>query len=141
MLLQQRSAEKPLWPGYWSNSCCSHPRQNESMDAAVHRRVREELGLDCEPVFLYKFRYQAHFGDQGSEHELCSVFAGRVQGDVLVHPEEITAIRYLSPESLTAEMESEPARFTPWFRMEWERIRRDYLEQILAGIGVRKKAR
>ena len=31
LLLQQRSAEKRLWPGYWSNSCCSHPRQGEAM--------------------------------------------------------------------------------------------------------------
>ena len=22
VLLQQRSADKPLWPGYWSNTCC-----------------------------------------------------------------------------------------------------------------------
>ena len=27
VLLQQRSADKPLWPGYWSNTCCSHPRR------------------------------------------------------------------------------------------------------------------
>ncbi|MDE0000381.1 MAG: NUDIX domain-containing protein, partial [Rhodospirillaceae bacterium] len=26
LLLQKRSAQKPLWPGYWSNTCCSHPR-------------------------------------------------------------------------------------------------------------------
>ncbi|MEM1153563.1 MAG: hypothetical protein AAGI44_05445, partial [Pseudomonadota bacterium] len=23
VLLQQRSNKKPLWPGYWANSCCS----------------------------------------------------------------------------------------------------------------------
>ena len=22
VLLQQRSADKPLWPGFWSNTCC-----------------------------------------------------------------------------------------------------------------------
>lgn len=27
LLLQQRSANKHLWPLHWSNSCCSHPRR------------------------------------------------------------------------------------------------------------------
>lgn len=30
LLLQQRSASKRLWPLYWSNSCCSHPRSTDS---------------------------------------------------------------------------------------------------------------
>src|SRR6185437_11810517 len=43
LLLQQRSAHKRLWPLYWSNSCCSHPRRAESMETAIHRRLYEEL--------------------------------------------------------------------------------------------------
>src|ERR1700751_6097528 len=31
-LLQQRAPSKRLWPLYWSNSCCSHPRGAESME-------------------------------------------------------------------------------------------------------------
>ena len=42
LLLQQRSAAKRLWPLYWSNSCCSHPRRAETMEAATHRRLQEE---------------------------------------------------------------------------------------------------
>jgi isopentenyl-diphosphate Delta-isomerase len=57
-LLQQRSASKRLWPLYWSNSCCSHPRRGESMEAAVKRRLDEELGLSCPVQFLFKFQYQ-----------------------------------------------------------------------------------
>ena len=39
LLLQQRSAGKPLWPNYWSNTCCSHPRVGETMEVAVARRL------------------------------------------------------------------------------------------------------
>ena len=43
LLIQQRSPAKRLWPMYWSNSCCSHPRSGEDMESATRRRLREEL--------------------------------------------------------------------------------------------------
>ena len=66
-LLQQRSKLKMLWPGYWSNACCSHPRVGEDAKEAAHRRLKQELGLSMELSFLYKFQYQAHFANIGSE--------------------------------------------------------------------------
>ena len=77
LLLQQRAEGKRLWPGYWSNTCCSHPRCGEKMDNAVRRRLQEELGMSAELEFLFKFRYQAQYDDQGAEHELCWVYAGQ----------------------------------------------------------------
>ena len=53
--LQQRSKLKMLWPGYWSNACCSHPRVGEDSKEAAHRRLKQELGLSMELSFLYKF--------------------------------------------------------------------------------------
>ncbi len=122
VLLQQRSADKRLWPLYWSNSCCSHPRRGESLEIAAERRLWEELGLRCEFRFLYKFQYQAPFGELGSENELCSVFLGRT-GDVPhVNETEIAAYRYISPDALTRELEEKPDEFTPWFKLEWPRV-------------------
>ena len=126
LLLQRRSAGKRLWPHYWSNSCCSHPRRAEAMEAAIHRRLREELGLACPLHFLFKFQYQALFDDVGAEHELCSVFIGRSTGRVLIDHEEISDWRWVSPERLTAELGTGAERFTPWFAMEWERIWREH---------------
>src|SRR5690606_1037381 len=51
-LIQQRAPGKMLWGGYWSNSCCSHPRPGETTEEAARRRVREELALECELRFL-----------------------------------------------------------------------------------------
>lgn len=127
LLLQRRSAAKPLWPHYWSNSCCSHPRRAESLEQAIHRRLYEELGLACPLQFLFKFQYQAQYGSAGSEHELCSVFIGRSSGDVRADRDEIADWRWVSPEGLADEMRGAGgSRFTPWFTMEWERIWRDH---------------
>ena len=126
LLLQRRSEQKRLWPMYWSNSCCSHPRRGESMEIATTRRLAEELGQASELDFLFKFVYQAHFGDVGSEHELCWVYTGRSDDPVRVNRNEIAEWRYVYPDELDREMETSPEAFTPWFKMEWERIRREF---------------
>jgi len=122
LLLQQRATSKRLWPGYWSNSCCSHPRRGESMRTATRRRLEEELNVEADLEFVYKFRYQAAYGDIGSEHELCHVFLGRLDGVVHPNREEIAAIRFLRPDELAAELDMRPERYTPWFRLEWEAL-------------------
>jgi len=133
LLLQQRSANKRLWPLYWSNSCCSHPRNGESMETATRRRLHEELGVVCPLQFLFKFQYHAQFDATGSEHELCSVFIGRCSDPPLVNRDEILAWRWISPEALLTQLSSPAARqFTPWFTLEWSRIWRDHRHQVLA---------
>ena len=122
LLLQQRAESKRLWPGFWSNSCCSHPRRGESMDTATRRRLREELNLAADVSFVYKFRYQAEYGDVGSEHELCHVFLGRIDGEVSANAEEIAAVRFVSADELNKELSENPERFTPWFKLEWDAL-------------------
>ena len=126
LLIQQRAAGKRLWPLYWSNSCCSHPRRGESMAEAAQRRLYQELHLDCDLEFLYKFIYRAHYRDIGSEHELCWVFAGTTAGNVRVNANEIAAWRYVTPEELDREIATSPEHFTPWLKLEWERIRSEF---------------
>jgi isopentenyl-diphosphate delta-isomerase len=132
LLLQQRSEQKPLWPLYWSNSCCSHPHEAENVEDAGRRRLREELDLQCDLEFLYKFKYQANFGELGAEHEFCHVFAGYTDDGVMAHPDEIADWRYIDPAELTREMAADGDRFTPWLKMEWNRIEADFLDGILA---------
>jgi isopentenyl-diphosphate delta-isomerase len=130
LLLQQRHDTKRLWPGYWSNSCCSHPRAGETMDEAVHRRLDEELGMSADLQFLYKFQYHARFRDLGSENELCWVYLGRSDHPVDANPTEVSDHRWIAPADLDREMTDHPDRFTPWFRMEWERVREVYRDVL-----------
>jgi isopentenyl-diphosphate delta-isomerase len=133
LLIQQRARSKRLWPLYWSNSCCSHPRSGESMEMATQRRLREELGISCGLDFMFKFEYQAQFDANGAEHELCSVFIGRCADPVRINGEEILAWRWISPEALQAELTTHGAvKFTPWFIMEWTRIWRDHRAAVQA---------
>jgi isopentenyl-diphosphate delta-isomerase len=133
LLVQQRSPRKRLWPLYWSNSCCSHPRRAETMDVATRRRLWEELGIRCDLKFLFKFQYHAQFDATGAEHELCSVFIGRSDAEPTINPEEIADWRWVGPEGLQDEMASaDSSRYTPWFMLEWARIWRDHRADVLA---------
>jgi isopentenyl-diphosphate delta-isomerase len=130
LLLQRRSGLKLLWPQYWSNSCCSHPRFGEKLEDATQRRIGEELGLSADLEHLYKFRYQAEFEDQGAEHELCHVFVGVSDGPVHPDETEVEEWRWLSIPDLQGWIDRRPEDFTPWFMLEWERIENEYLDRI-----------
>ena len=153
VLVHQRSRQKPLWPGYWTNSCCSHPRRGESLDEAVSRRITEELGVQAQARKIYHFEYHARFGAVGSEHELCHVFLARAPdpATVSVHAEEISAWDWMTAKEVDALVESDSSVLedaaagtvpetlpesatarpvTPWFVMEWRALRSNHAEEL-----------
>lgn len=135
LLIHQRHPSKRLWPGYWSNSCCSHPRAGEDIGGAIYRRLEQELGLSADLEFVYKFEYTAPFGDAGTEHELCSVYAGTTSVEPMINTTEVATWRWIAPDALDVELAATPQRFTPWFKLEWHALRNTYrprLDKILS---------
>ena len=135
VLLHQRSAQKTLWPHHWTNSCCSHPRRGETLEGAAQRRLQEELGLSAPLTLLYRFVYQARFSDLGAEHELCAVFVGRSDAQVTVNDNEIAAWEFVDVEALAPAIAAHPEKYTPWFKLEWQRLRADHWPAIASLIS------
>lgn len=100
------------------------------MEGATRRRLSEELGMQSDLKFLFRFKYHAQFGDLGAEHEFCWVYAGLSDDEVAVNPTEIAAWRWIALDELEREMADRPGAFTPWFRLEWERIQADHAEDL-----------
>ena len=86
--------------------------------------------ISCPLRFLFKFEYQAQFDHAGAEQELCSVYIGRCNGPIRIDRDEIRAWRWISPEALQSELAGRRRKFTPWFRLEWERIWRDHRAEL-----------
>ena len=136
VLLQQRSDRKTLWPAFWSNTCCSHPRRGETYEIATQRRLEEELGVSAELAFTHRFQYQAQYDAAGAEHELCSVYVGCIDGDPNPNPSEVADWRWIAPCALDQWLSERPETLTPWFKLEWEALRSGRYAQALSSVGL-----
>lgn len=118
-LLQQRAADKPLWPLFWSNTVCTHPRDGESYLGCARRRLSEELGIQTASNLrvIDRIEYQASYNQALSEHELDTVIVGEFSGQPQPNPKEVAASRWVDTNTLTQELTSNPDIFTPWFKI------------------------
>ena len=119
LLMQQRAANKYHSALLWTNTCCSHPRPGESLEAAAQRRLREEMGMDTVIHHRFSFTYNATFDNGLQEHELDHVFFGRANGKPVPDPEEVNAWRFVEMADLQMELERSPERFTAWLHHCW----------------------
>jgi isopentenyl-diphosphate delta-isomerase len=102
------------------------------MEIATRRRLKEELNIEASLECIYKFSYQAHFGEFGSENELCSVYLGRTTQDFSANKDEITYAKYVSRQVLQSELRITPEVFTPWFKMEWKQLCSEFTDKLNA---------
>ncbi len=117
LLLQRRSADKHLFAGLWSNSCCSHPRPGEAVTIAARRRVHEELGIECELEEVGGFDYHAHDPVSGlDERERVHVLAGTTGAAPVPDPREIGDLKLVPFDSILLQVDSDPGTFSPWLR-------------------------
>jgi isopentenyl-diphosphate delta-isomerase len=117
LLLQQRALDKYHSGGLWTNTCCSHPRPNESVADAASRRLREEMGFDVPLEKVFDFIYQASFDNGLTEHEFDHVFVGYHDGPMQVNPAEVNDYVYRSMESIQHSLRMHDGLFTAWFEI------------------------
>jgi geranylgeranyl diphosphate synthase, type I len=118
VLLTRRALSKTTWPGVWTNSCCGHPRPGESDEAAIRRRVFEELGVEIRnvEVVLPDFSYTATDPQGLVENEFCPVYRASVVNTTVLRPdpEEVMDYQWLSWADLMATADRAPGLLSPW---------------------------
>jgi len=123
LLLQKRASSKYHCGGMWTNTCCSHPRETENTIDAAHRRLKEEMGMQCELKPIFSFVYKAKFENGLTEHEFDHVFFGESNQTPTLNLEEVEDFRYVGMEELQIEINENPAHFTPWFLIALDRVK------------------
>lgn len=122
IMLHQRALHKYHSGGLWTNTCCSHPRSGETLDVAVHRRLQEEMGFDCEIKEVKTFLYHAELDNNLIEHELDHVFIGYHDGEPSPNKKEVENWKWISAEELRKELIEAPEEFTYWFKVSIEDV-------------------
>lgn len=117
LLLQKRAFNKYHSSGLWTNTCCSHPRDTETIDNAAHRRLMEELGFDCPVKEIFSFYYEVKLGDNIFEHEYDHVFIGRYDGIPKHNPEEVDTWQWIKTDKLLHEIKNNSEEYTYWFKL------------------------
>jgi isopentenyl-diphosphate delta-isomerase len=117
VLLQKRASNKYHSGGLWTNTCCSHPQADETMEEATRRRLRQEMGIDLQTEFAYKFIYKTPLGSDLTEHELDHVYIGTFDGIPKINQEEVEEWKFMDLPSLRADMKKNPDQYTYWFRL------------------------
>jgi isopentenyl-diphosphate delta-isomerase len=126
LLLQQRAFDKYHSGGLWTNTCCSHPRLNEITINAAHRRLQEEMGMECPMTELFQFSYRHDFENGLIEHEFDHVFMGVCDDVPLPNPEEVAGFQYMDIDQLLLELLEQPDKYTAWFKICLEQVLEKY---------------
>ena len=117
MLLQKRSENKPTWPLFWSNACCTHPLKGETYKKAAKRRLKEEMGILSDLKEVFRFIYKAKFDKVWGELEYDTVFIGRYTGKVSPSPEEAADYKWIPINELMKDVKENRDIYTPWFKI------------------------
>lgn len=117
ILLQQRATDKYHSGGLWTNTCCSHPQPNESLETAGMRRLQEEMGFSCNVTPKFSFIYKVKLEGGLSEHELDHVLVGTFAGDIHPDPSEVMDYKWVSLENLQLHCAAHPEHYTSWLQI------------------------
>ena len=124
LLLQQRAFSKYHSPGLWTNTCCSHPRNGETMEQAISRRLMEEMGMNCDMHEVFTFIYKAPVGLGLIEHEFDHVFFGESDDTPVINTDEVAAWKYMNLDDIAEDMKAHPECYTEWFKISFDEVRK-----------------
>ncbi len=128
LLLQKRAIAKYHSGGLWTNTCCSHPRPDESILSAGDRRLQEEMGFACELSEIFSFIYNSPLDHGLIEYEYDHVLLGKFDGEPILNPLEAEDWQWIDLDQLKLALVTHPELYTFWLKACFDKFL-DYLPQ------------
>jgi 16S rRNA (adenine1518-N6/adenine1519-N6)-dimethyltransferase len=124
VLLQKRTRWKDRHPLLWDSSAAGHLSAGEDYDAAAHRELKEELGIDVALEKVGKLP-----ASDRTDQEFISVYEGCYDGDLKTEPTEIETVQFFPPELVDDWIEARPNDFATAFLECWKLKRQTALKR------------
>ncbi len=117
LLLQKRAKSKYHSGGLWTNSCCSHPRPGEEILQVAQKRLKEEMGFECDNLKeIFSFVYKVKLDNNLFEHEFDHVLIGIFDGNPDPNKEEVEDWKWVDLQELQENLKQNPQNYTYWFK-------------------------
>lgn len=119
LLLQQRSKLKKTFPLVWSNSCCGHPKLNETSVEAAKRHLQHELGIKGVDIFeiIPNYRYKVGMNNI-FENEICPILVCFTDQKPIANKDEVAAISWIPWKKFLKEIVDENKNYSLWAKEE-----------------------
>ena len=128
LMLQKRAHSKYHSPGLWTNTCCSHQRDDESNIEAGKRRLFEEMGFTTDLAETTSFIYRAAFDNDLIEHELDHILIGSYENSPNINKTEVDSWKWMQLEDIKEDIEISPNNYTVWFKIIFQKYY-EYINQ------------
>ena len=123
MLIHRRALGKYHSPGLWTNTCCSHPRPNETVLDAANRRLDEEMGMVESLSEVVSFVYHHKFDNGLVEHEFDHILTGISDALPSINEDEVDSYKYMGIEELEQSMKQNPDDYSIWFKLAYPKLK------------------
>ena len=124
LLLQKRSSKKYHSGGLWTNTCCSHPSPGETILSASHRRLKEEMGFDCDLREIFSFIYRTKLDKGLIENEFDHVLIGNFNGKPKINTREAEDFKWVSIEFLARDIKQNSNNYSFWLKKCYSKVAR-----------------
>ena len=128
LMLQKRAHSKYHSPGLWTNTCCSHQRDDESNIEAGKRRLFEEMGFTTDLAETTSFIYRAAFDNDLIEHELDHILIGSYENSPNINKTEVDSWKWMQLEDIKEDIEISPNNYTVWLKIIFQKYY-EYINQ------------
>ena len=95
---------------------------------AARRRLREEMGVECELTHVVTFEYRADVGEGLTEHEVDHVFQGSFSGVPSPDAAEVSGFRWELLADVREDCAANPDRYSVWLPLALARLARHLAE-------------
>jgi len=119
ILIQKRSVNKDLYPGFYTASATGHVNYGEDYDDAAKRELREELRVDAPLRRLCKVK---SFSDV--EREISMIYVCRYDGPIRFDRNEIDEVVFMSIDDIERSLKTGDKKFAYGFKVAFKEFLR-----------------